>query len=231
MIDGLDEFEGEPQELIDMVTSLARLPHVKLCIASRPWQEFADAFESTPSLLLERLTRDDISTYVNTHFIANRHFELLLRTESDHAKALLTEIVLKANGVFLWVHLVVQSLVQGLTKAARMSDLRASLDTLPPEMERLYSKLLETLDEDYLTHACQLFRLVLHRANPTLLHLWAIDTKHDDSAIRTEVGLIYDLADHLEVMHRRMVTRGKGLLEIEGVSRTTELRDRIAAGK
>lgn len=70
LIDGLDEFDGEPKEIIDMVINASR-PHVKLCVASRPWTPFENAFGKRPNLLLEQLTYRDISLYVTTHFEDN----------------------------------------------------------------------------------------------------------------------------------------------------------------
>jgi hypothetical protein len=44
LIDGLDEFEGEPREIIDLILKAAQR-NVKLCVASRPWLPFEDAFK------------------------------------------------------------------------------------------------------------------------------------------------------------------------------------------
>jgi hypothetical protein len=39
-IDGLDEYEGDHQELGKFFNSISCLPHVKICISSRPWVVF-----------------------------------------------------------------------------------------------------------------------------------------------------------------------------------------------
>jgi hypothetical protein len=51
-VDGLDEFFGKPADLIDYLKSVAVLLNVKLCVASRPWPVFEDAFDQCPSLRL-----------------------------------------------------------------------------------------------------------------------------------------------------------------------------------
>lgn len=60
LIDGLDEFQGEHSEqlkLIELLYSLLSLSsNVKICVSSRPWNVFADAFRTHPSLKLENLT-------------------------------------------------------------------------------------------------------------------------------------------------------------------------------
>lgn len=36
LIDGLDEFEGSSQDIVDLLNLLDGLPNVKLCVSSRP---------------------------------------------------------------------------------------------------------------------------------------------------------------------------------------------------
>ncbi len=52
-IDGLDEYEEgrmTSRDLINIVESLGRSSNVKLCVSSRPWSAFADAFGQSPDL-------------------------------------------------------------------------------------------------------------------------------------------------------------------------------------
>ena len=60
LIDGLDEFKGDHLEqlmLVKFLDSLLSLtPNIKMCVSSREWNVFADAFNARPSLRLEDLT-------------------------------------------------------------------------------------------------------------------------------------------------------------------------------
>jgi hypothetical protein len=60
LIDGLDEYHGDHSEqvkLVEFVYSLLSLTSkIKICVSSRPWNVFADAFQARPSLKLEELT-------------------------------------------------------------------------------------------------------------------------------------------------------------------------------
>ena len=60
LIDGLDEFNGDHPEqakLIEFLHTLLSLSsRVKACVSSRPWNIFADAFHTRPSLRVEDLT-------------------------------------------------------------------------------------------------------------------------------------------------------------------------------
>ncbi|KAF2453283.1 hypothetical protein BDY21DRAFT_263984, partial [Lineolata rhizophorae] len=54
-IDGLDKFDGDHSDVINLVLWLRTQPNVKICLASRPWNVFSDALKSRISLCLERL--------------------------------------------------------------------------------------------------------------------------------------------------------------------------------
>jgi hypothetical protein len=60
LIDGLDEYHGDHSEqlkLVEFVYSLLSLSsNIKICVSSRPWNIFADAFHTSPSLRVEDLT-------------------------------------------------------------------------------------------------------------------------------------------------------------------------------
>ena len=168
-VDGLDEFDGDHVELTNFLMDLAASPNIKLCAASRPWNEFQDSFKSRPSLLLQDLTHDDIKHFVSSRFHSDRYFAELEARESDLAKGLVDKVVEKAAGVFLWVQLVVRSLLSGLRNGDRVSDFQKRLDLLPPDLENLYQKILDSLDPFYFEHAVQFFELVKTAEEPLSL--------------------------------------------------------------
>ncbi|KAF2803249.1 uncharacterized protein BDZ99DRAFT_576168 [Mytilinidion resinicola] len=217
VVDGLDEFDGDHKELVHLFLNAAEYPHVKACVASRPWLVFADSFEDRPCLLLERLTKKDIHHYVTSAFNNNKHYTRLSKLEPERASTLINGIADKAAGVFLWVHLVVLSLLEGLSNADRMSDLLARLEVLPPGLESLFDRLLSGLDPIYFKHACQLFRLVMARDRPLLLELWFADNEDHDSAMEAEIKTLSpdEVMDRLETMNRRLISRCKCFLEVE----------------
>ncbi|KAH4843293.1 hypothetical protein HBI25_223290 [Parastagonospora nodorum] len=223
MIDGLDEFDGDSKELIELVLSIADHPHVKICVASRPWLVFSDAFADRPSLRLEDLTRNDVQNYIKSFFANNQHYTRLARLEPTGASSLIDSIAEKSAGVFLWVYLVVRSLLDGLSNADRLSDLVRRLNALPPGLEELFSKLLRSLDADYFTHACQLLRLVAGMNRPHLLYLYFADNEDENSTIQDETRSLSpdEILSRLETMDRRLMSRCKGFLEVD--NRSTQL--------
>ncbi|OTA70031.1 hypothetical protein K449DRAFT_321145 [Hypoxylon sp. EC38] len=159
-IDGLDEFDGKHDDLIKLIKGFMDTPSVKICVASRPLSAFERALKGKPSLMLEDLTFDDIREYVTSRFRSDREFSKLQEDDGSFAEDLIREVVQKASGVFLWVDLVVTSLLEGITFGDRVSDLRKRLDQLPSELGELYDRILHNLDSFYHEHAAQYFYLM-----------------------------------------------------------------------
>ncbi|KAI9707887.1 MAG: hypothetical protein M1820_004493 [Bogoriella megaspora] len=223
-VDGLDEFDGHHDDLIDIFHDLISHPNVKICVSSRPWVQFEDAFKHEPSLTLENLTYLDIKHYVSSRFNENTGFAQLRIREPAYAEQLVENIVSKASGVFLWVHLVVISLIAGMNYGDRVSDLQRRLDLLPSDLSLLYDRILHDLDPFYLEHTSQLFRLVQEsKGPPSLLLLSFADEESPDSALNQPVKALApdELFIRLDTMRRRLNSRCKGLLEVKADSQDT----------
>lgn len=145
-IDGLDEYEGDRDgtytSIVSLFKDLTTSPNIKICLSSRPWLVFEDAFRCHPSLRLQDLTSNDITLYVEDKVNSHDRMTQLRRLDPKNADALATEIVSKSSGVFLWVTLVVKSLLDGLTNRDRISDLQKRLQLLPSNLEELYEHML-----------------------------------------------------------------------------------------
>ncbi|KAF3928117.1 hypothetical protein AA313_de0203723 [Arthrobotrys entomopaga] len=111
-IDGLDEFAGDDHQRIqflDILKESSAEPNIKICVSSRPWEIFKDAFNHCPQLRLEDLTREDIENYINSELNANEIFRNLRLRNDTLCSRLVSEMVKKASGVWLWVRLVARS--------------------------------------------------------------------------------------------------------------------------
>ena len=144
-IDGLDEFEGKKEDLISLIMDIIANSNVKFCVASRPWVEFQDAFTHKPSLLLQDLTYPDIKHFVITNLQRDTDYDQLRSREQMYADQLVENIVTKSSGVFLWVNLVVKSLLAGMNNGDRVVDLQKRLDLLPPDLESSMIRYWEVL--------------------------------------------------------------------------------------
>ncbi|KAH8722676.1 hypothetical protein GQ44DRAFT_622125, partial [Phaeosphaeriaceae sp. PMI808] len=162
-IDGLDEYDGLSMDLIKALRALSKLKMVKLCVSSRPWHVFKDEYvrPNYRMLKLEDLTQDDIALYVRDVLEEHERFDVLQKRDHRYQE-LVQQIVKKAEGVFLWVSLVVQSLLRGLTSSDRMSDLQRRIELLPPSLEDFFRHMLESIEEVYRKDTFKAFQYVLH---------------------------------------------------------------------
>lgn len=216
-IDGLDEFDKDPSELATFLVELGETAcrNLKLCLASRPWLIFEETFRRCPSLRVENLTRDDIQIYVEERLEASSQWEDLKIFQADHASSLMTEIVDKASGVFLWVVLVVSSLLDGLRDGDTISDLFDRLRQLPMQLEDLFRKILDQLNPEYFAQASELFQLVESAVKPLTLLSLSYAIEGYETSMKAHVATIGE-AERIyraETMRRRIQSRCKGLLE------------------
>jgi hypothetical protein len=121
-IDGLDEHDGKPDDIIQLIELLKSSLHVKLCVSSRPLNEFERAFGQGHSKkpYMQDLTRGDIELYVRGTLEGGLGFQELKQRDYG-CLDLVYDVIEATKGVFLWVFLVVRSLLKGLTNADRIA--------------------------------------------------------------------------------------------------------------
>ena len=215
-IDGLDEFSGDLTDMIDLVTQFSKYPRVKLCVSSRPWVVFEDAYKSKPSLRMEDLTHSDIKAYISSKFKAHTAFVELTDLNPYYGVYLTNQVATKASGVFLWVVLAVRSLLNGFSNGDKEKEIKERLDSLPPDLETFYDKILDNIEPRYKKHAARLFQIFsAFKSPPTVLCMTFADDGVEE-AIQKDIGPFIPTDLHQKVwgMKRRLNSRCKGLLEI-----------------
>ncbi|KAF2681607.1 hypothetical protein K458DRAFT_391569 [Lentithecium fluviatile CBS 122367] len=215
LIDGLDEYGDDHKKIIDMIQGFIS-PHVKTCVSSRPWNIFQDSFQQRPSLKLEDMTYKDIKLYVGDRFRRSRGFEERRSETPKEANQLIENITQKASGVFLWVALVTDSLLEGLADGERLSDLQARLDSLPTDLETLFWNILSRLPDAHLVRTSQLIQMV--RASLGRLDLLLLSYADEDDpeyALKFLAGprSIAQANARATILRRRLNACCKGLIE------------------
>ncbi|KAK2775626.1 hypothetical protein CKAH01_03512 [Colletotrichum kahawae] len=150
-IDGLDECEEDHWQLTKELKRWCAAPDVKLCVSSRPHNEFLQAF--TPKtgawLKLHELNREDILKVIHDQFAGDERFveARQLSTNSTDYDDLTHSIAQKAEGVFIWVIMVIRSLLQGIGNFCSLSQLRKRLDAIPAEVNSMFQYMLAGIDQ------------------------------------------------------------------------------------
>lgn len=161
-IDGLDEIEPmQQQSMVDLLIALGSFPRVKICASSRPEPLFQRTFNTCPGLKVEYCSLPGIELYVQAHL--KKHRDILSCTDSDFEE-ICNRVVEKSDCVFLWVVLVVQSLLRGALNGDNRDTLIRRIDRFPSDIHQLYQQILSRQNPDkelYEKEAARLFRTVL----------------------------------------------------------------------
>lgn len=219
-IDGLDEYEGRDEEIIEIVKSIVssfqrQRVRIKACISSRPYRTYEHAFRNCKQLKVQDLTKYDIANYT-ADTLRSYDDEDLMDRDNEMTNSLIPQIVDKASGVFLWVRLVTESLGEGLRDGDTLPELQFKLAELPPTLEGLYARMLQKITPAHRTQAAKLFLIMLGALQPLDLLTFAFAEQGFDEAMKSQVCHMtvsqYNAA--CQNMLKRLRSRCVGLIEV-----------------
>lgn len=222
-IDGLDEYDAASNEMSDLaeiLKTICQRDNVKAVISSRPWAVFEDAFAASPRLRLHQLTHEDISFYVSDKMQNDYRMQRLLKSHPDESKALMEEIVEASAGVFLWVRLVVQSLLEGLMNRDSVADLQLRLRNLPTDLDELYRVMLKRVPDSYRRQTSKLLELAYYgtrdRWKLSLLGLHYAFELGDEDVLKAQIKPLPSEESEwaTESMERILQSRCLGFVEV-----------------
>lgn len=244
VVDGLDEYEsmvdsenlhddGEDFEALKSLrkaqghTEIARFFHqlalsgnVKVCISSRGLQRFETVFSSGPHLRLECLTKGDIEIYVGEKLVNVQRFIELTAQQPYRRMDLVQQIIDRADGVFLWVRLVTESLLEGLEDFDTIEELEQKVKSLPGELggrNGLYMQMLKAIKPEHQAQAARLIRMV--RRSQSSLPLVGVALTENLKAselpsVKIQPWTPADISDRCKIMERRLKSRYAGFVEV-----------------
>jgi hypothetical protein len=147
LIDALDECDPQDRlgDLADMIIWLSRLSNVKLCDSCRPWAPFTRRFDKATVLHLDQLTYHDMEVYIETRLLCAENEADLCTDFHDGtlpAKRLINDVADAANGVFLWVELVLNALCSEIRTGCSIEQLRSAISEFPTGLDDYFQKLI-----------------------------------------------------------------------------------------
>jgi hypothetical protein len=225
-IDGLDEYydsERNPEDLVKTIRELDLSSDVKLCISSRPYPIFVEQFGQDQSLervlKVEDYTRGDIRHYVEERFKASGNFIQLQQIDGTYAN-FVDEVSDIAQGVFLWVVLVVADLEEGLKNGDSVHSLRKRLNSYPPDLDEFFLQMLKRIDAGYRKQAMRTFEMATSALRPLhamlFWYLYELDEDPKCAPMRKNTQPLRDneVKELLTQLRRQLQARSRGLLEI-----------------
>ena len=166
-IDGLDECGGSHADQLDFLKDLVESSKdsklsVKICIASRADVDIRLRLSIYPSLAIHHFTDPDISSYVTRRLKAawERMASQPDGTTATFNQELIDSVVRKAEGVFVWVNLVVTQLVMAIEAEDQDRDLHQQVARFPEGLEQLYQRIVAKIPQNRLHEAINLLQIV-----------------------------------------------------------------------
>lgn len=211
-LDALDEHGGDNGQLANMIlklTSNADNDRVKLkvCLASRSWTVFESHFGSCPGFAIHDHTEHDIQSYTTSKLRQSLGAGAVTQGSNSlqRIEALAAHVTEKAQGVFIWVRLVVDLLEKGVQDGTPFSALKEMVLAMPQELEDLYRHTLRRIEPEYADEAYIMLQIALCALSPLPLETFFKCTSY------VKWG---EVPDEEEVsMMRHLVSRCGGLLE------------------
>ncbi|KAF7191125.1 Vegetative incompatibility protein HET-E-1 [Pseudocercospora fuligena] len=166
LIDGLDEFDGDHRDLIECLDALSTQGFIKLLVSSRPWNVFHAAYGRSDQvwwLRLQDLTSHDMDLFITSRFENDSRFQALMMRERSRgyerfgARDILYQLRQSAEGVFLWVDLVIKTLRCGLGEHDTLAGLSKRLKFLPREIDAMLQHIFESIEPVYRQLAARSF--------------------------------------------------------------------------
>jgi hypothetical protein len=222
-IDGMDEYIGDHSEITQLFKTITGgSSTIKAVISSRPEPAFEEAFRKVPMLRAEDLTVDDMQQYINSNLLSHSKMQRSSWMDTATARTLVTAIMSKARGVFLWVVLVVRQLLECLTEGAYPEDLKAIIDSYPTELNSLFEQMLKRVKPSHRAEAFRIFQAIYYaqeveRRIPTVLRLSFTAKDEPIRCLRDSLQTMNreELHQRLAIFEDRLKSRCCGLLEVE----------------
>jgi ATPase family associated with various cellular activities (AAA) len=146
-IDALDEYSGRSEDIVRFVKRLAapidtsgnQKLIIRVCASSRPWTTFISLLNQTPSFAMQDWTKEDIRKLATDRLEGCRR---------ENTSFIVDEITDRAEGVFLWVVLLLDEIWQPLCDGIPMEAVRSLISNLPTDMPEFYKRMMENIPRE-----------------------------------------------------------------------------------
>jgi hypothetical protein len=221
-IDGLDEFAESHYALVkDTIEYFATRSNAKLCVSSRPYNVFNKSLGAADQkkLQLELMNHEDIDQFVKGKLEQNQLFRDLAQHDA-RARELAIEIRKRADGVFLWVHLVVWELMDGLGESDDIATLQKRLDMLPEDLEKFFKHIIDSVARVYRSYTAKCLLLAQRAREPLPIMAYAfLYEEGEDPAALTQLPVSPMSREDIRAKRALVATRisswCKGLMEVK----------------
>ena len=235
-LDALDEYEGQLETIFQFLKSIVS-PSVKsatqvnVCFTSRTWNIFLEEFDQFPGFSIHEQTETDIETFTRGRMLEQKNMARMLRsadiTQRDAAERLVSSIVKKARGVFLWVRLVVERVLRARSDGASIAELDEDIYQIPLQLEDYYDNIIKHIQQRYRQESYIMFEVLVRSTKQMTAADFAsvIDcafcTSFQQSVAQMGRGRLF--SKPFEDFLRHVTSRSGGLIEVIGKSHNAKV--------
>lgn len=210
-IDGLDEFSGDEDLLLDIVRLFSKAPQCKICVSSRPEQVFRQEFQECPLLRVQDFNYKDIHRMATGKLIPvlEKHLDKSEHLYAHSVAQFVDTLIEKASGVFLWLDLMIRDLIKGAKNGDTIEQLQSRLERAPATINGIYAHIFESLDPIYHQEGLRYFAILFAAEEleipVTLLRLVCAEGKSWDHTVQFDLD--YFSTTNFELTCQRLENR------------------------
>ncbi|KAJ0416987.1 hypothetical protein BJY00DRAFT_217081 [Aspergillus carlsbadensis] len=169
-IDGLDEYAGEEQDIIDLLQTLSNCGHVKICVSSRPGRQYENFLRRQRSPCdIAHFTKDDMMRYINSRLASSSNWQRLAAADPS-CHDIIDQISARARGVWLWVSLVTDDIVREAERSEQVATLQRIVDNFPNDLYSYFERMISRIPALHREEMAQNFLIVMEELQPLPLY-------------------------------------------------------------
>ncbi|KAL2675742.1 hypothetical protein Neosp_011933 [[Neocosmospora] mangrovei] len=194
-IDGLDEYNGDEGEIAELIASISKSQHIKVCASSRPRLTFDKKFQDKNlwsaeyTLLMQDFTKNDMKKYVKKTLRKSMEFRTLEITDSSCTR-LMNQIANDAKGVWLWVHLVTKDIIRAVESKEGPRKLQEIVDGFPKQLEEYFKHIIGRVNPLFRREMARSFLITIFEVQPLPLYaFYLLDEEDQDPNYATKAEI------------------------------------------
>jgi hypothetical protein len=197
LIDGLDECEGNHNDLLDELHGTRFGQRNKICLSSRPEEALRRRLEPLLSVRLQDLNYEDILKYAHKK----------LQIGGSSGLKLASRVAENAEGVFLWAVLVCDSLSSGVIVKDSEENMLRRLHAYPKGLDELFHRMFSNVEEIHYKSVALYFYAARQRSFSVAMAAASQQPR--------KIMTIARFGELCELEMTRITAQSKGLLQIE----------------
>ncbi|KAI5921221.1 hypothetical protein F4810DRAFT_722691 [Camillea tinctor] len=173
LLDALDEYDGTPEFISGFLRDMIEVSskssnNLKILFSSRPWEDFKREFRTTQSIQLQDHTKEDIRHFCKGQ-INCKDAEI-----AGRLRPLISTIIDKADGVFLWVKLVLEELECEGRMGKGSEGLANILSSIPASLQEYYFRIIQRIPQKARFDGYIAFSLVMGSRDESPADFWEL---------------------------------------------------------